>query len=203
VTIDRQPAPPVSVTLAPGQDDGRFADDFVVHNLRPTFRVTLAPSAGLGDTIELYSHYEYAGNAYYRIGTAVLSATDISRGWVDIRASKNLTPGIYSGISVHQGIFARSLDTAGNVSDLSTVTGNLHWMSVVNPATVSPAPSMSFTAFDDLGFSSTDRVTSKGTGWTVSGYTGSNNVLVNIYAGTRLLGTVEPSTVRGLTWSFT
>jgi hypothetical protein len=102
------PATP-GLTLAAASDSGTSNSDTLTHITTPTVRVTLNGSGAYapvaGDTVNLYE----SGSS---VGSATLSATDISNDYVDVTSS-TLTPGSKS-------LTATVTDGANNVSTASS-----------------------------------------------------------------------------------
>ena len=79
----------------------------------------------------------YAIRSYYEVGTAILTATDITNDYVNITSS-TLAEGL-------QNLTATVTDVAGNVSSASSVLP-------VTVDTTGPAVTISNTILDDTGY---------------------------------------------------
>eukprot|EP01032_Pedospumella_encystans_P008299 gene8299-9871_t len=212
LTVDRSPQPPLTIDLAPGQDNGLFADDKITSHARPTFRVTLAPQARAGDRIELYN--AMTTHPSYLIGSVQLSANDLARGHVDVTSTKDLSGTYNPYAGSYSGIYGRTVDAAGNPQNLnvdpsSNPTSLYRYIGAmprlyVDVNGVPGAPNMTFLAADQgPGSTGNSIVTRQATGFTLTGTTaGTNASQVNFYAGDTLLGSVKPGDM-GSAYSFT
>jgi hypothetical protein len=102
------------------------------------------------------------------------------------KATANATGAFTLDVALAEGthaITAKAIDAAGNVSAASTT------LNIVVDATIPPAPTLlDLAADDDTGASSTDNVTDKTTGLTITGQAEAG-VFVDIFAGTTKVGT--------------
>ncbi|MBF0307853.1 MAG: DUF4347 domain-containing protein, partial [Alphaproteobacteria bacterium] len=102
------PAAP-TVTLNAASDSGASNSDRNTNDDTPSVRVTLPTSGSLAVANDVVNVY-YGGNS---VGTATLSATDITNGYVDITTTT-------LGADGSKSLTAKITDTSNNASDAST-----------------------------------------------------------------------------------
>ena len=159
--VDRVVLPVQRMELAPNaavanNDTGRSPYDAVTNTTTPVFRVWLPRDAFVNDRIRINRASTATGA---EIGLGVVTAQDITKGYIDIQVSGPLADASYSGATA---ITAFYIDRAGNTSAGIALNQNLVIDSVVPEA---PAAGVRPTmiSVDDTGFSSTDDITRRNT----------------------------------------
>ncbi|TQE98688.1 MAG: hypothetical protein FKY71_12525, partial [Spiribacter salinus] len=196
ITVDRSPGEVLTVVPTPEAKDGLLDDINVVTSRQPTLRAILSEGVGVGDHIELQEKWY----GWRTAGAGYVTATDISNGYIDIDVTDRQLWGTGRGNNLIELRAVRALIT--DVADNTDGSGRLDQTYYSRPEREPRSPSITLDDADDRGVSDSDGVTDKGKGWRVSGQAGRDSALVRIYAGSRLLGEVQPSDIAG-SWSFT
>lgn len=153
------PAPPAALDLAAADDTGASNSDNITN---VTEGLTISGTAEAGSEVELF-------DGTTSLGTTTASANGAFSFEVDLAAGAH-------------AIRAVATDLAGNESAPSAVLN-------ITVDTTAPGPidTLDLLAVDDTGYSSTDNVTNKTSGLTVTGI-GAPSSTVQLYEGTLLLG---------------
>jgi hypothetical protein len=122
--VDTVVLPVLRVELAqnadvPNNDNGRSPYDAITNDSTPTFRVWLPRDTVVGDSIRINRENTLAGA---QIGTGVVTAGDVTRGYIDI---STLTPLNQLTFSSTTAITAFYIDRAGNASTGVALNRNL------------------------------------------------------------------------------
>jgi VCBS repeat-containing protein/ELWxxDGT repeat protein len=144
VTLDQQisAASAVTLDLAAASDTGVSATDNLTTTVRPTFSVTFDSTKALvGDTLEIR-------HGATILGSATLTATQVSAGNANITLATNLTNGINTLSALHR-------DAAGN-----SVTGSSPLaVTLDRQISAASAVTLDLLASSDSGSSTTDNLT--------------------------------------------
>ena len=159
------PTAPAGLDLATEDDNGTSTTDNITTK---TTGLTFTGTAEAGSTVELF-------NETGSLGTVVVGANGTFSKDIDLP------------VGTH-AIAAKSTDIAGNVSEFSTSLRVI----VDNVAPAAPT-ALDLAADDDTGASSTDNITSKTSGLTISG-TAEAGAVVELFDGTTSLGTATAGT---------
>ncbi|OBV38943.1 Ig-like domain-containing protein, partial [Janthinobacterium psychrotolerans] len=156
-------APTTALVLTAATDSGSSATDGRTSNTSPSFQVSLAgTNAVAGDTIELL----LGGAALGTPVLATLSASDITRGTIDLSLGSNTL-----GSDGSKTVTARVTDVAGNIGTAGGAA------TIVLDTTAPGAPAaIAMTAGSDSGSSNADGITNVSTPVMRVSLTGTNAV---------------------------